>query len=128
MFKSTNSIHLQRLFRLRNLAILGQITAVALVQYTLNIKLPLSEIGFVILLITFFNVFVWFRLRQTKAVTENEIFIHLAIDVLALALLLYFTGGATNPFVMLFLFPLTITVTILPVRYAWLLAALAIFC
>jgi len=128
MLRTTNSIHLQRLFRLRNLAILGQFVAVILTQYTLDIQLPLSEIAFVILLITFFNIFVWLRLRQTKVVTENEIFIHLAIDVLALALLLYFTGGATNPFVMLFLFPLTITVTILPVRYAWLLAALSVFC
>lgn len=128
MFKSTNNIHLQKLFRLRNLAILGQLLAVNLTQYTLDIALPLREIGFVILLVTLFNVFVWLRLRQPKIVTENEIFIHLAIDVFALALLLYFTGGATNPFVMLFLFPLTITVTILPARYAWLLAALTVIC
>lgn len=128
MFKSTNNIHLQRLFRLRNLAILGQFTAVAVTEYTLDIALPLRDIGFVILLVTLFNIFVWLRLRQSKIVTENEIFIHLAIDVFALALLLYFTGGATNPFVMLFLFPLTITVTILPARYAWLLAALTVIC
>lgn len=128
MLDTINSIHLRRLFRLRNLAIAGQFTAIILAQYTLDIALPLLEIGYVILLITLFNIFVWIRLRQTKMVTENEIFIHLAIDVLALASLLYFTGGATNPFVMLFLFPLTITVTILPVRYAWFLAALTVIC
>ena len=128
MFESANNIHLQRLFRLRNLAIIGQFTAVAVTEYTLDIVLPLRDIGYVILLITLFNIFVWLRLRQAKVVTENEIFIHLAIDVLALSLLLYFTGGATNPFVLLFLFPLTITVTILPARFAWFLAVLTVIC
>lgn len=128
MYQSANNTHLQRLFRLRNIAILGQVAAVFITQYKLEIPLPLTEIDFVILLVILFNIFVWLRLRQPKVVTENEIFIHLAIDVFALALLLYFTGGATNPFVMLFLFPLTIAVTILPVRYAWLLATLTVIC
>ena len=128
MLTSANYIHLRRLFHLRNLALIGQIVAVVFTLNVLHISLPTSKISLIVLQITLFNLFVWFRLKQPKAVTENEIFIHLMIDVLALALLLYFTGGATNPFVMLFLFPLTITVTILPVRYAWLLASITVIC
>ncbi|MDH5391573.1 MAG: ATP-binding protein [Gammaproteobacteria bacterium] len=128
MPESANYFHLNRLFVLRNIAIAGQLFAVLITQLWLKIDLPVLAISLIILQITLFNVFVWIRLRQPKAVSENEIFIHLAFDVLALALLLYFTGGATNPFVMLFLFPLTITVTILPIRYAWWLAALAVIC
>ncbi len=128
MSESANYFHLKRLFVLRNLAIAGQFIAVFITQYALNIQLPLIAISLIILQVTLFNGFVWIRLGQSKPVTENEVFIHLAFDVLALALLLYFTGGATNPFVMLFLFPLTITVTILPVRYAWLLVVMTVIC
>ncbi|MCK4709389.1 MAG: HAMP domain-containing histidine kinase [Gammaproteobacteria bacterium] len=128
MPESANYFHLNRLFVLRNLAVAGQFIAVFITQYALNIQLPLIAISLIILQVTLFNGFVWIRLGQSKPVTENEVFIHLAFDVLALALLLYFTGGATNPFVMLFLFPLTITVTILPVRYAWLLVVMTVIC
>ncbi|MDH5517205.1 MAG: ATP-binding protein [Gammaproteobacteria bacterium] len=128
MKETANYFHLKRLFVLRNLAIAGQFSALLVVLLWLKIDLPVLPISLIIFQIILFNAFVWMRLRQPKRVTENEIFIHLAFDLLALALLLYFTGGATNPFVMLFLFPLTITVTILPVRYAWWLAVLAVIC
>lgn len=128
MSVSANYIHLNRLFALRNIAILGQITAILITRFGLDIELPVKALALIILQIILFNGFVWIRLRQPKPVTKNEIFLHLSIDVLALALLLYFTGGASNPFILLFLFPLTITVTILPVRYAWLLAALTVIC
>ncbi len=128
MLNSANYIHLRRLFHLRNLALIGQIVAVIFTLTVLQIDLPIKKISLIFLLFTFFNFFVWLRLKKARPVTENEIFIHLTIDVLTLALLLYFTGGATNPFVMIFLFPLTITVTILPVRYAWLLATITVIC
>lgn len=128
MYQAANYIHLQRLFWLRNLAILGQVSAVLFVHFGLQISISLLPIVLIVLQIILFNAFVGIRLKQSKPVTENEIFIHLAIDVLALSMLLYFTGGASNPFVLLFLFPLTITVTILPIRYAWLLAVMTIVC
>ena len=129
MLESTNNIHLTRLFRLRNVAIMGQIIFVLFTHYIIDIKLPLVELSIIIFHISLFNLYVWLRLRnklapREKSVSENEVFFHLAFDVIILAMLLYFTGGATNPFVLLFLFPITITVTILPVRFAWLLAAL----
>lgn len=128
MLESANKTHLKRLFKLRFFAITGQIIAVIFTEYFLNINLPLLFIGIVILFMMLFNIYVWHRLHKLNHVSDNEIFIHLAFDVLILSFLLYFTGGATNPFVLLFLFPITIAVTILPIRYAWLLASLSIIC
>ena len=128
MLESANKTHLNRLFKLRFIAILGQIIAVLFTQYFLKIELPLLPIGNIVLLVVLFNAYVWSRLAKKDSITENEVFIHLSFDVIILGLLLYFTGGATNPFVLLFLFPITITVTILPIRYAWLLAALSVVC
>ena len=136
MQESANNTHLTRLFRLRILAILGQVLAILFTQHVLDIPLPLLKVATIILCIIIFNIYVWFRLvhihnKSTNPdpahdVSENELFLHLSFDVITLALLLYFTGGASNPFVLLFLFPLTITVTILPIRYAWLLAAITV--
>ena len=133
MFESANDIHLKRLFKLRNLAIAGQIIAILFTQHFLDIPLPLTALALIVISAFIFNIYVWYRLNQSNTnslqpVTENEIFFHLAFDVITLGLILYFTGGASNPFILLFLFPLTITVTILPVRYAWLLAVLSVIC
>ena len=46
--------------------------------------------------------------RRMKPVTAGELFVYLHLDVLALALLLFFSGGASNPFVSLLLLPLII--------------------
>jgi two-component system sensor histidine kinase RegB len=48
--------------------------------------------------------------------------------VLGLTALLYFAGGSTNPLVSLLLLPLMIAATILPARYSWGVAALAVCC
>ena len=53
---------------------------------------------------------------------------HLFSDVLILAALLYFTGGSTNPFVSLFLLPLTLAAAALPGRYTWAIATAAVIC
>ncbi|MEH6551309.1 MAG: ATP-binding protein [Pseudomonadales bacterium] len=82
-----------------------------------NIPLAYTLLGW--LSITLVNR--W-RLQQTWPVTEQEFLLHIMIDVLAISLLLYFSGGATNPFVSYFLVPLTIASATLPWRYTWLVA------
>ena len=123
-----NFSNLKRLFALRNLLILGQIFSILLVYYGLNIHIPAIPVFLIILLQIAFNLYAWTRVQSQKPIPDNEIFVHLLFDVLSLAVVLFFAGGATNPFIILFLFPLTIAVTILPARYAWLLAAATIIC
>ncbi len=72
------------------------------------------------------NLFTWWRLSRPWPVTDPELFAQIAVDVLTLGALLYFSGGSTNPFVSLFLLPLTITAAILPPVYAWAMAALTL--
>jgi len=51
---------------------------------------------------------------------------HLAVDLLGLSALLYFSGGINNPFLLYFLVPITFASARLPRRYAWLAVALSI--
>src|SRR3569833_1451165 len=66
--------------------------------------------------------------RHATRVTEQELFLHLLSDVLILTALLHFTGGSTNPFVSLFLVPLTLAAAALTGRYTWAVAAAAVCC
>ncbi len=72
------------------------------------------------------NVLCWWRLRRPWPVTDLELFGHIAVDAVALGGLLYFGGGSANPFVSLFLLPLTVTAAILPPAYAAAMAALTL--
>lgn len=65
------------------------------------------------------------RLRQGWQPGPADIALQLGQDMLALLLLLYFAGGASNPFLSLLLFPLAIAASMLPRRWVWLLAAQA---
>jgi two-component system sensor histidine kinase RegB len=54
-----------------------------------------------------------------------EFLAHLLADLTAFAVLVFFSGGATNPFVSLMLVPIVIAAISLRPRWVWLLAAVA---
>lgn len=66
------------------------------------------------------------RLRTSWPVTELEYGVQLGCDLLLHSVLLYYTGGSTNPFVSYYLVPLTIAAATLPWLYALILAGLAL--
>jgi len=66
------------------------------------------------------------RLRAPWPVTELEYAVQLGCDLLLHSVLLYFSGGSTNPFVSYYLVPLTIAAATLPWVYSMLLSGLAL--
>lgn len=111
--------NLKWLFILRNLMISAEALLIFLSTYGLGIKLPQEQLWLVILSIGAVNLYTWMRLQTDEVVTELEIFSQISIDVLAMASLLYLTGGASNPIIWVFLLPLIITAIMLPQAYAW---------
>lgn len=124
---AANTHHLRRLFFLRNLFVFSQIVAFAVVVFFAHMQLHYMPLLVEVFALVLFNVVVWRRLKKADVVTDNEIFRHLLVDIAALTIVLYFTGGASNPFIILFMFPLIISVTVLPVRFAWVFATITIF-
>ena len=59
-----------------------------------------------------------------RSVHDGEVALHLAVDIVVFTAVLYFTGGATNPFVSLYLVPISLAATSLPARFAWLTVAM----
>lgn len=111
--------NLKLLFILRNLMILSELGIVFIAVLGLRVKLPHQELLMVILSLTIVNCFTWMRLKTEEDVTELEIFSQLVIDVCGITIMLYLTGGASNPIIWVFLLPLIVTGIMLPQAYAW---------
>lgn len=124
----TGHSHLRRLFLLRNWAILAQLATLVLVHRLLSPDFAwtpmLGAIGFLALA----NVLTWWRLSNLTPAGNLELFLQLSLDVFVLTVLLYYSGGSTNPFVSLYLLPLVLAVASLPRRYTWGMAALTLTC
>ena len=125
---SSSAINLQRLVAYRYLMLAGMVIGVGVAFFS-AFTLPFTPLFVVILIFAGLNLITWLRLRWlNRFVSEQELFMHLLSDVLVLAALLYLTGGSTNPFVSLFLLPLTLAAASLPGRYTWAIAIVAMMC
>ncbi|MCA3135031.1 MAG: HAMP domain-containing histidine kinase [Rhodocyclaceae bacterium] len=117
---------LRRLFQLRWLALVA-LAAVAAVSGVLSeASLPVFILAAVGVAVAALNGYTGWRLRQPAPVDDSVLLAHLALDTGAIAAVLRFTGGWTNPFCSLLLLPLVIAATALPSRRVWVIAALAL--
>lgn len=118
--------NLHRLNFLRLCVAAAGILAAVVTRWGLEVEFdlkPLVAPGLGLLALAGFSA--W-RLRQPWPVPEMEMLWHLCADVLLMTALLYFSGGASNPFVTLYLLPVVIAATTLPARRALVLTALAV--
>ncbi|MBI3673032.1 MAG: ActS/PrrB/RegB family redox-sensitive histidine kinase [Rhizobiales bacterium] len=120
-------LRLRTLVRLRWLAVAGQTAAVIGVYALLGFPLPIGLSLAAIALSAWLNIFLTIRWRRTVRLRPAQAGILLAYDVLQLAVLLYLTGGLENPFSFLFLVPVTISATSLPLKWTLGLGAAAFF-
>ena len=123
-----NIINVRRIIWLRLIVLIGEVIAVSLTVTYLKVALPILPISLVLSMVIIISITSLIRLRMPWPVSNNELFAQLVIDVLALTILLYYTGGSTNPFAPLFLLPLILTATTLPGLYTWLMVVLTISC
>jgi len=86
-------------------------------------SLPVFSILSVMVVI---NALILLRLRSGSQVSEKEFFANLLLDVSFLTLVLYFTGGSTNPLVSYYLIPLIISAAVLRPVHTWFIAFLSI--
>jgi two-component system sensor histidine kinase RegB len=120
--------NLWRLALLRVIVLVAIVAAIITTTRSLGLDLPVKPLYFVTALYSGLTLLVFWRLLRAWPVTELEFAIHLSSDALLLSSLLYFTGGAANPFVSLYLLWVVIAATTLAAGYAWFIAALAVAC
>jgi len=110
---------------LRLCAIAGQSMAVMVCSWWMHIDIPTLSLLLGIDLLAVFAVFAAWRISQPWPVREWEAVCHIVADTLVLSYLLYFTGGARNPFVTLLIVPIALSAAALSVRAILAVAAIA---
>lgn len=125
---SRRNVRLDTLVRLRWLAIIGQTTAVLVVEYGLNFDFPVYACLAVIALSGWLNIGLRLRFHLTQRLEPDRAAWLLAFDIAELAMLLFLTGGLQNPFSFLFLGPVLLSATALPPRFTLILGGFAIAC
>jgi len=107
------------LIQLRWLAVVGQVVTIAVVHWGLKIPLPLGMLLLAPTGLALMNLAsAPFTLRR-QSVTDPELLLALFVDVAALSWLLFFSGGASNPFAALYLMQIVLAAVLLRPPYAW---------
>lgn len=100
--------------------------AVSSAPRLLQIALPQLPMLAVLVLMAGFNVHVQWRARAVGAVGASDLFGQLCVDLTALAILLYLSGGAANPLISFLLVPVAVAALSLPGRLTAAIALLAV--
>ena len=110
---------------LRWIGIIGQLLAVNFVYLFLNSSFDFITSNLVIFLGILSNLYLIFIYKKTQ-LSDRSAFIFLFIDILQLGVLLYLSGGITNPFVIFILIPSVFSSSNLSLRTNTLLVMLTI--
>jgi two-component system, sensor histidine kinase RegB len=121
-------VRLDTILRLRWLAALGQLAAIFIVVQGLEFDLPIVPCMLIIGLSAAINLALQTAFNTMQRLEPAYAAALLALNIVELAALLFFTGGLQNPFSFLFLAPVLISATALPVRLTIALGALAVAC
>ena len=108
---------------LRWIGIIGQLISVYLVYFFLNFEFDFLTSNLVIFFGILSNLFLIYIYKKTQ-LSDRSAFIFLVIDIFQLGVLLYLTGGITNPFVIFLLIPSIFSSSNLSLRTNTLLVAL----
>ena len=116
-FTSKNIIQLDKktLVILRWIAIIGQYISISIVYFFLNFQLPIFECTVIILLGVLTNLYLQFLVKENQ-LDNIKSSMYLLYDLVQLSLLLFFTGGVTNPFIILLIIPAIVSSTFLSLR------------
>src|SRR5258708_12355824 len=115
----TDRKNLLLLVQLRWLAVIGQVVTILVVHFWFEIALPLTQLAIVIAFLIGLNIVSLLRYRYRNIVSNTELFLALLLDVAALTVQLYLTGGAANPFVSLYLLQVTLAAVLLDAGSTW---------
>jgi len=121
---AANRKNMALLIQLRWIAVAGQILTIAFVEGGLHIPLPLLPMAVVIAALVALNILSLAWLRRQAEISSYELLVALILDVVALTVQLYLSGGATNPFTSLYLLQITLAAVLLDVRSTWAVVAL----
>ena len=121
-------VRLDTILRLRWLAVLGQLAAIFIVAQGLEFDVPVIPCLTIVGLSALLNLVLQIAFNPMQRLEPVYAAALLALNIVELAALLFLTGGLQNPFSFLFLAPVLISATALPIRLTIALGVLAVAC
>lgn len=122
---ASSGIRLRTLVFIRSLGIVGQVVAVLIVFFGLKYQMPIGQCLAVIAVAITFNTALLALYPSVHILSERDAAAHLAFDICQLSAMLALTGGIENPFAILYLAPVVIAASNLPLGATLSLAMLA---
>ncbi len=110
---------------LRWIALVGQLITIYVVHFIIKFDLPLVFCSLTIFFGGVSNIFIQFNLRKNQ-LNNIESTILLFYDVIQLSVLIYLTGGVTNPFIIFLIVPAIISSTLLNLTSTFFLSFITI--
>lgn len=123
---ASGRVRVHTLINLRWMAVGGQTIALLVIYFGFGYSLPLLRSLICVGCLAGLNVFLALRYLPNERLSARETTVYLAFDVLQLAVLLYLTGGISNPFAIMFIAPVVIGAATLDLSSALVLGALAL--
>lgn len=120
-------IRARTLILIRWVAIAGQTMALVVVHYGLGFSLPIGWALAIVGVSALINLAVTMR-KPVGGLDDRRASRFLAYDICQLAIMLYLTGGLSNPFSFLLLAPVTVSATTLSMRSTLALCAFSLGC
>ncbi|MDK9724641.1 MAG: ATP-binding protein [Sterolibacteriaceae bacterium MAG5] len=119
-------VTLRRLVHLRWLLLIGALGAILGVPPLLEIPLPTLPLLLALAVLAGFNFLTASRLARAEVQTPWMLTVQIVVDLVALGVILFLSGGAANPLVSLLLLPVAAGALVLAWHFAAAIAALAI--
>jgi len=120
--------NMQQLIQLRWIAVVGQITTIAVVNMIFGIDLPVRNMVEVLICLVAFNIASHLRWHERPYVSNKELFLAMLVDVGILTAQLYLSGGTTNPFMFLYLLQVILSAMLLEAWSTWSIVAVTSIC
>jgi two-component system sensor histidine kinase RegB len=121
-------VRLDTILRLRWLAALGQLTAIFVVARGLEFDVAVIPCVAIVGISALLNLALQIAFNPMQRLDPVYAAGLLALNIVELAALLFLTGGLQNPFSFLFLGPVLISATVLPIRMTVAIGLLAVAC
>ncbi len=120
-----NAAHL---IQLRWIAVIGQLSTIAVVNLIFDIPIPTPAMLGIIIFLVAFNIASELRWRESETVANGELFLALLVDVATLTAQLYLSGGTQNPFAFLYLLQVSISAVLLETWATWFIILITSGC
>ncbi|WP_146003526.1 ATP-binding protein [Kineobactrum sediminis] len=123
---SPSLANLRSLLAIRAIALLGQAGVLAYVLTVSKTTASLRGMAASLVILALLTVASLWWSTRARDVSNLQFLAQLMVDVIGWSALMYYSGGADNPFISYYIVPLVVAAAVLPWRYTWLVAAASV--